>query len=67
MQLLVIYVFSNQFIVGTALHNLTIVQYADFIGMLYGTQSVSHRHGVTGFHKLLQGILNQALAFAIEV
>lgn len=49
MQLLVISVFSNQFIVGTALHNLTLVQYADFIGMLDGTQSVSHSHGGTGF------------------
>ena len=34
---------------GTALHNLTLVQYADFIGMLDGTQSVSHSHGGTGF------------------
>ena len=34
MQLLVISVFSNQFIVGTTLHNPALVQYADFIGML---------------------------------
>ena len=66
MQLLVISVFSNQFIVGTALHDLTLVQYADFIGMLDGTQSVSHSHGGTGFHQFLQGILNQALALGIE-
>ena len=66
MQLLVISVFSNQFIVGTALHNPTLVQYADFIGMLDGAQSVSHSHGGTGLHQFLQGILNQALALGIE-
>ena len=66
MQLLVISVFSNQFIVGTALHNPTLVQYADFIGMLDGTQSVSHSHSGTGFHQFLQGILYQALALSIE-
>ena len=36
------------------------------IGMLDGTQSVSHSHGGTGFHQFLQGILNQALALGIE-
>ena len=66
MQLLVISVFSNQFIVGTTLHNPALVQYADFIGMLDGTQSVGYGHGGTGLHQSLQGILYQALALSIE-
>ena len=66
MQLLVISFFFNQFLMSTTLHNPTLVQYADFIGMLDGTQSVSHSHGGTGFHQFLQGILNQALALGIE-
>ncbi len=65
-QLLVISVFSNQFIVGTTLHNPALVQYADFVGMLDGTQSVGHCHGGTGLHQSLQGILYQALALGIE-
>ena len=66
MQLLLISVFSNQFIVGTTLHNPALVQYADFIGMLDGTQSVSHSHSGTSLHQSLQGILYQALALGIE-
>ena len=66
MQLLVISVFSNQFIVGTTLHNPALVQYADFIGMFDGTQSVSYCHGGTGLHQFLQCILYQALALSIE-
>ena len=66
MQLLVISVFSNQFIVGTTLYNPALMQYADFVGMLDGTQSVGDSHCGTGLHQLLQGILHQALAFGIE-
>ena len=66
MQLLVISVFFNQFIVGTTLHNPALMQYADFVGMLDGTQSVGYSHGSTGLHQLLQGILHQTLAFSIQ-
>ncbi len=66
MQLLVISFFFNQFLMSTALHNLTLMQYADFVGMLDGTQSVGHSHGSTGLHQLLQGILHQAFAFGIK-
>ena len=41
MQLLVISFFFNQLLVSTTLHNLTLMQYTDFIGMLDGAQSVS--------------------------
>ena len=51
---------------GTALHNPSLMQYADFIGMLDGTQSVGDSYGGTSLHQSLQGILNQALALGIE-
>ena len=42
------------------LHNPALVQYADFIGMLDGTQSVGHCHGGTGLHQSLQGKIGRA-------
>ena len=66
MQLLVISVFCYQFFVGTTLHNPALVQDADFVGMLDGTQSVGYCHGGTGLHQSLQGILYQTLALCIK-
>ena len=66
MQLLVISFFFYQLLMSTTLHNLTLMQYTDFIGMLDGAQSVSHSYSGTGLHQFLQGILNQALALGIE-
>ena len=66
MQLLVISVFSNQLVVCTTLHNPSLMQYANLVCMLDGTQSVGYSHGGTGLHQFLQGILNQTLAFGIQ-
>ena len=66
MQLLVISFFFYQLLMSTALHNPSLMQYADFVCMFDGTQSVGHSYGGTGLHQFLQGILNQALALGIE-
>ena len=66
MQLLVISVFCYQLFVGTTLHNPALVQYADFVGMLDGTQSVGYSHGGAGLHQFLQGILHQTFALGIK-
>ena len=66
MELLVVSIFLYQLVVGTTLHNPSLVQYAYLVGMLDGTQSVGHSHGGTGLHQFLQGILYQTLALGIK-
>ena len=66
MELLVVSIFLYQLVVGTTLHNPALMQYADFVGMLDGTQTVGHCYGGTGLHQFLQGILYQTLALGIK-
>ena len=66
MELLVVSIFLYQLVVGTTLHNPALMQYADFVGMLDGTQSVGDSHGGARLHQFLQGILHQTLALGVE-
>ena len=51
---------------ATLLHNLTLVNNDNFIGILNGTQSVSDNHRGTPLQQLIQRILNELLALGIK-
>ena len=66
MQLAIISILGDKFLVRTTFHNLALVQHANLVGMLDGTQSVSHSHGGASLHQLFESILYQTLALCIE-
>ena len=66
MQLLVIPVKRYQFIMGTTLHNMPVMQNTDFIGMFDGTQSMRNSHRGTCLHQPEERILYQTLTLCVK-
>jgi tRNA-2-methylthio-N6-dimethylallyladenosine synthase len=57
-QLLVISVFADEFVVGAPLHYLSLVEHAYLVGILDGGESVGYRNGGAHLHQSFQSVLH---------
>ena len=65
-QLLVISVLADEFVVGAPLHYLSLVEHAYLVGILDGGESVGYRHGGARLHQSFQSVLHESLALCVE-
>ena len=51
---------------GTTLHNLTVVENTDLIGILNGREPMGNGYGGASLHQSLQSVLDKTLTLCIE-
>ena len=66
MQLLVVSILGDQFVMASTLHDSTLMQDANLVCVLDGAQAMGDSHGGTCLHQLFEGVLYQSLTLGIE-